>query len=376
MANLKKPERILFLVSLTIILLGILVLASVSAVFSIEKYGSPSYLLVHQIMHGLLLGLVLGAVAFLLPLKVFKKIGFWLFLATMLTLAILVFPNRLGIKLLGAARWIDLGLISFQPSEFLKFAIIIYLGAWLSKDRDVARSSLGKRFLGLISPVAPFLLIIGLVALMLVLQPDAGTLVVIAATAIVMFFLAKTPFWQNFLIVGLGLLGLIILIKIAPYRLNRWLIFLHPTQDPMGMGYQLKQSLIAIGSGGWSGLGLGLSRQKYGFLPQTIGDAIFPVFAEEAGFIGAMSMILLFLVFIWQGFRISRLAKDRFSQLVAAGITFWIGFQALVNICSMTGLLPLTGVPLPLISYGGSHLAAEMMGLGLLLNISKQTIDS
>lgn len=373
MANFKKPEPILFWASLTIILLGILALASVSAVFSMEKYGNPTYLLVHQLVYGLLLGLFLGTIAFFLPLRIFKRIGFWLFLATMLALAILVFPSRLGIKLLGAARWIDLGLVSFQPSEFLKFAIIVYLGAWLSKSQDTPDPSPKKSFLGLISPVAPFLLIIGLIALMLVLQPDVGTLTIIGATAMLMFFLAKTPLWQNSSIWALGLAALGLLIKFEPYRLRRWLIFLQPTKDPMGMGYQLKQSLIAIGSGGWFGRGLGLSRQKYGFLPQTIGDAIFPVFAEETGFIGAIALVLLFLVFIWQGFRISRLSKDKFSQLAAAGITFWIGFQALINICSMTGLLPLTGVPLPLISYGGSHLAAEMMALGLLLNISKQT---
>jgi len=218
-------------------------------------------------------------------------------------------------------------------------------------------------------------MIVGIIAVLLALQPDIGTLGIVLLIASVMFFLSGTPFWQNLsiLALGIGMIGL--LIKTAPYRLNRWLVFINPDLDPMGRGYQLKQSLISIGSGGILGLGLGMSRQKFGFLPQTIGDAIFPVFAEETGFIGGIILVGLFLIFLWQGFKIARLSRDRFSQLLGIGISFWIGFQALINICSMTGLFPLTGVPLPFISYGGSHLVSELAGLGILLNISKSTTN-
>ncbi len=363
MKNFRKPEYILFLASLTLVLLGVLILANVSAVYSMEKFNNPNYLLKHQILYGLLPGLALGIAGFLVPLELIKKYAFWLFFTNLLFLGLLA-SSKIGLNFFGASRWIGLGPIVFQPSEFLKLSLIVYLGAWLA-NQDFSR----------FKPLVPFLMIVGIIAVLLALQPDIGTLGIVLLIASVMFFLSGTPFWQNLsiLALGIGMIGL--LIKTAPYRLNRWLVFINPDLDPMGRGYQLKQSLISIGSGGILGLGLGMSRQKFGFLPQTIGDAIFPVFAEETGFIGGIILVGLFLIFLWQGFKIARLSRDRFSQLLGIGISFWIGFQALINICSMTGLFPLTGVPLPFISYGGSHLVSELAGLGILLNISKSTTN-
>lgn len=169
-------------------------------------------------------------------------------------------------------------------------------------------------------------------------------------------------------------MGFIFLMRTAPYRFNRLLVFLHPETDPMGIGFQIKQALIAVGSGGILGLGLGMSRQKFGFLPQPIGDAIFAVFTEETGFIGALILISLFLVFAWRGLKIVKNSADKFSGLLALGITSWIIIQAFVNIGSMIGILPLSGIPLPFISYGGSHILAEMIAIGLLLNISKNKV--
>ena len=375
MKTFKKPDPILLAASLILVLLGVLILASVSAVFSMEKTGQPNYLLNHQLLYGLLPGLILGLMAFFFPLEKLKNISFWLFVLNLFFLGLLV-SSRIGLNLMGASRWISLGPITFQPSEFLKISLILYLAAWLTKQEVVSRANGKSRFFAQLNPLLPFLLILGVVTLLLALQPDIGTLAIIALMATVMFFLSGAPWWQNISIWVSGATIFAFLIKIAPYRLNRWLVFLNPDLDPMGRGYQLKQSLIAIGSGGFFGLGLGLSRQKFGFLPQTIGDAIFSVWAEEAGFFGAAILILVFLIFIWQGFRVSRLSKDKFSQLIGAGISFWIGFQALANIFSMTGLSPLTGVPLPFVSYGGSHLTAELIGIGLLLNISKETLAS
>jgi cell division protein FtsW len=169
-----------------------------------------------------------------------------------------------------------------------------------------------------------------------------------------------------------GLFALFALIKLAPYRMNRWLVFLNPETDPLGRGYQIKQSLIAVGSGGIFGLGLGMSGQKFGFLPQSMTDSAFAIFAEETGFFGALILISLLAIILWQGFRISIRAKDNFLKLLGFGITSWICLQAFANIAAMIGVLPLAGIPLPFISYGGSHVVAELAGMGILLNISKR----
>ncbi len=364
MTSDKKPSKILFLSVATLVLLGILILASVSAVFSIERFGKSSYLLEHQFLRGFLLGLLGAIIAFFMPLEKIKKLSPWFFVICLVLLGILAF-SKIGMKIFGAVSWLKIGELSFQPSEFLKPALIVYLAAWLAKDELFKKSIKVK-------PLLPFLLILGVVAALLIAQPDVGTFGVIALIAAAMFFIAKTPLWQNFSLWGLGAVSFIALVKLAPYRFDRWLVFLNPGLDPMGKSYQIGQSLIAIGSGGATGLGLGLSRQKFGFLPQTIGDAIFPVFAEETGFLGSVILIGVILFFVWCGFSVCAKIKDRFSQIAGSGICIWIGLQALINIGSMTGLLPVTGVPLPLVSYGGSHLAAELIGLGILMNIAKK----
>jgi cell division protein FtsW len=163
------------------------------------------------------------------------------------------------------------------------------------------------------------------------------------------------------------------LIKFEPYRLDRWLIFLHPNADPLGKGFQLRQSLISLGSGGVFGKGLGMSVQKYGFLPQAMSDSIFAIIGEETGAIGCIALIAIFILFFWLGLQISKNSNDKFSKMTSIGIVFWITLQAFINISSVAGIFPLTGVPLPFFSYGGSHLVVELIGVGLLLNISKNT---
>ncbi len=359
MKNLKNTNFTLIIAGSLLLLLGALILASTSTVFSMEKFGNQNYLLKHQLLFGLLPGLILGLAGFLIPLPIIKKFSFLAFLFIILCLCLL-FVSTTELKLFNASSWINFGIFSFQPSEFLKLVLILYLGVWLTKQ-DSKKS------------LIPFLIVMAIVSLLLILQPDIGTLVIVAVIGLAVFFATNTPLWQNFLIWLSGLAALGILIKVAPYRMNRWRVFINPDFDPMGIGYQLKQSLISIGSGGIFGLGFGGSRQRFNFLPATIGDAIFSIFAEEAGFFGAIILLSIIFVFVWQGFKIAKASKDKFSQVVAVGICFWIGFQSLVNICSMTGIFPLTGVPLPFISYGGSHLTSELAGLGILLNISRQT---
>ncbi|KPJ56722.1 hypothetical protein AMJ49_04160 [Parcubacteria bacterium DG_74_2] len=362
------PDYILLGLTIILVFLGMLILATVSAPFSLEKHGTTTYFLFHQIIYGLIPGIILGFAAFKLPLSFLKKNAFNFLLINLFLLG-LVFLPKIGLSSSGAARWISCGGISFQPSESLKLFFILYLAAWL------ARPSFSKKNLGgqvHRSTFIPFLIIIGLISLFLIFQPDISTLGIITLIASIMYFSANTPILQNVFILLAGIGSLILLIKIAPYRLNRLQVFLNPETDPLGIGYQMKQALIAIGSGGLLGKGLGMSRQKFGFLPQSIGDSIFAIFSEETGFIGSLILILVFLGFAWRGFKIAKSSNNIFLQLTALGISCWIVIQGFINISSMLKIFPLTGIPLPFISYGGSHLIAELIGVGILLNISKQ----
>jgi len=374
-------DYILAIVVAILVILGILVLASVSATFSQEKFGRTTYYLFHQMIYGLALGIVLGFIAFKIKLSILKKRA-WLFILINLIFMVLVFIPGLGIVAGGAPRWMNLGFVSFQPSEFLKLTFIFYLSAWL------ARQSFSKENLGglasrtkkksfkktkkeLSFTLIPFLIIVGIITVLLTKQSDVSTLGMIILVAASMYFSASTPLWHSILIILISLGGFLALVKIAPYRMMRFRVLLGSVKDPMGMGYQIKQVLIAIGSGGILGLGLGMSSQQFGFIPQTMSDSIFAIFAEETGFIGSLILIFLFLVLFWRGFRISKRSPDKFSQLFAIGISSWICIQAFINIGAMIGILPLTGIPLPFISYGGSHMVAELIGVGILLNISK-----
>ncbi len=366
-----KPDYILITVTLFLIILGIIILANVSAPLSLERFGTTYYFLKHQLLSILLPGLILTFFAFKIHLNHLKK---WIPLLLLINLILLamVFLPGIGFNFRGAARWMNLGPISFQPSEFLKLTFILYLAAWLENRTQGQRTSNGNFSQTFLS----FLIVIGIISLFLISQPDIGTLGIIILVAGLMYFLAKTPIWQSFLMVLIGAVSLFVLVKLAPYRTNRFTVFFNPEIDPMGIGYQIKQALIATGSGGISGSGLGMSQMKFGFLPQSISDSIFAIFAEETGFIGSCLLIFLFLIFLWRGFRIGRLSQDKFSQLTAWGITAWICFQSFINIAAITGVLPLTGVPLPFISYGGSALVTELVGIGILLNISRYSSKS
>lgn len=360
-------------ITIILLLLGILILASVSASISLEKFGNTFYYLQHQLLFGIIPGVILAWVVLKIKFSFIKKVIPLLVVVNLILLATVFFPI-VGSEFTGARRWVVLGPFSFQPSEFLKISFVLYLALWLSAKTEKKYQKNRKKS-GLRTPenrtLLAFLAIIGIVSFLLILQPDISTLGVIGLTGILMYFLAFTPAWHTLLITlgGIGALGA--LIKIAPYRMNRLTVFLNPNLDPQGIGYQIKQSLIAIGSGGIKGVGLGLSRQKFGYLPGTMSDSIFAIFAEETGLIGSIVLIILFLLFLWRGFTIATRSSDRFLKLAAFGITSWIVIQAFVNIGSMSGLLPLTGIPLPFISYGGSAIITELIGVGLLLKISK-----
>ena len=362
----KEPDYFLAGTTVALVVLGLLILASVSATLSFERSGDTYYFLTHQIIFGLIPGLILGFLAYKINLAILKKWAPALLLIT-LVLMVMVFLPVIGSTSANAARWVGLGPISFQPSELLKLTFILYLAVWLSsREERKKENNPGKTLMA-------FGIILFFIISLLILQSDLSTLGVILAVAVIMYFVINTPIRHIILIFAAGATTIFALIKIAPYRIDRLLVFLNHDFDPMGAGYQIKQSLIAIGSGGFWGTGLGLGMQKLGFLPETISDSIFAVFSEETGFAGGLFLITLFLAFLWRGFKIARESQDNFLKLAALGITSWIIIQTFVNIGAMIGVLPLTGIPLPFISYGGSALIVELIGVGLLLNISSRT---
>ncbi len=362
---MKRSDYFLIAAISCLVLLGILIITSVTSAIAQQKFGSPTFYLLRHFIYGLIPGIILGVIAYKIPIIRFKK---WIPLALLinLILMVLVFVPGIGIKLGNARSWLNLGFTSFQPSESLKLIFILYLASWLA-----ARS--GKTKNEFSATLAAFIAILGVIALLLVFQPDVGTLGIILITGFLMYFLSGTPLKHTAIILSGGLAVLIVLIKIAPYRLNRFLVLFNSDLDPMGIGYQMKQALIAVGSGGIFGTGLGMSVQKFGYLPEPMADSIFAVFAEETGLIGSLMIVSLFLIIAWLGFKIARNTKNNFEKLTALGIISWPSVQAVINIGAMLKILPITGVPLPFISYGGSALVTELASIGILLNISKHT---
>lgn len=354
---------------------GFLFLSCLSSLESLSKFGNTNYYLIHQFTNGILPGIILAFIVYKIPLHHIKK---WAPVLVILNLAflVLVFLPFLGLKLGGAHRWLNLGKFALQPSEFLKITSILYLAAWisskLSEDKVSGWKSVTKKgYHNLIYVFVPFVVFLAGISIILILQPDLSTLGIIGLTLAVMYFSAKTPLWHTLSIIGAAAGGLLLLIKYESYRLDRWLIFLHPESDPLGKGFQLRQSLISLGSGGIFGKGLGMSTQKFGHLPECMTDSFFAIIGEELGIIGCAAVIISFILFFWLGIKIAKNSTDRFAKLTAVGITFWITLQALINIGSAAGVFPLAGIPLPFFSYGGSHIATELIGIGLLLNISK-----
>ncbi len=359
----RKPDAILLGSCVILVVLGTLILASVSAPIAYKKFDSAFYFLKHQLIFGLIPGLIGCIIAFKVDLKQVRKWAPFMFFLSLLAIAIVVFPKLIGLTK-GTVSWLDLKIITVQPAEFLKLTTILYWASWWHSRNNQKRNKNIDLFV--------FIIVMGVIGLLFVLQPDVSSFSIIVFSAGIIYFLADSPFWHSILLIILGAWAFVFLMQGSEYRQNRLSVFLDPNLDPMGIGYQLKQALITVGSGGISGLGIGLSEQKFGFLPELISDSIFAVFAEETGFIGSFILLSLFTVFFWRGLRTAYYSKNKFNQLTAAGISCWIILQAIMNIMAMTGIIPLTGIPLPFVSYGGSALISELIGVGLLLNISTQ----
>jgi cell division protein FtsW len=358
-----KSDQILAITTFALIVFGLVMISSAGVAISQNRFDDGYYFFKHQLFYGVLPGLFFMFIAQKINYQFWKKIALPLFLLNLVFL-VLVFIPGLGLKFQGASRWIKLGPFSFQPTEMMKLSIILYLAAWFESKREQSSDF----FEGLV----PFLAILGVVGFLIIKQPDMGTLGVIVVISMAIYFLSGAKPRHLLGMFGLGVAAFLALVRFESYRMNRLLVFLHPELDPRGVGYQINQALLAIGSGGLFGLGLGHSRQKFNYLPEPVGDSIFAIICEEIGLIGAMALIFLFIIFAMRGLKIVKYAPDTFGKLVAIGITSWIIFQALINIAAITGLIPLTGITLPFISYGGTSLIFSMIGVGILLNISKK----
>jgi cell division protein FtsW len=373
----KHFNYFLFFAVLLLVGSSFLFLACLSSSASLQRFGNTNYYLFHHLLFGLLPGIILGVLAYKISLPFLKKIVPVL-VGINIVFLFLVFMPGIGVKIYGASRWINIFGFSFQPSEFLKITAILYLSAWIvSKlsDEKVSdwKSITKKGYHNIIYIFFPFLAFLGLIFVALYFQKDASTLGIVTLTLLALYFSAKTPLWHTLSVIFSGTSILLLMIKFEPYRLDRLLIFLNPNADPLGKGFQLRQSLISLGSGGVFGKGLGMSTQKFGFLPQAMTDSIFAIIGEELGIIGCVAIIAVFILFFWMGIQIAKNSNDKFSKMTAIGIVVWITLQAFINMASAAGIFPLAGIPLPFFSYGGSHLVVELIGVGLLLNISKNT---
>lgn len=357
-----RPDYFYIILVAILLVLGLLILSSVGTAVGYQKFKDSYYYFKRQLWHSIL-GLVF---LFFLSQIGYQKLRRWIGPALIISLLLLVavFIPGLGTSYgRGTESWINIFGFSLQPAEIIKLVYILYLAHWLSNKK---KKELSQFTYGLL----PFCLILGLIGFLILLQPDLGTLIIIILTAFSVYFLAGARLRYIFLIGLLGSLIVTILILITPYRLNRILVFLNPSLEPRGAAYQINQAFLAIGSGGFWGRGFGQSRQKFQYLPEATGDSIFAIAAEELGFVGAVILVGLFLLLTLRGFWIGSQSKNTFGRLVAFGITSWFGWQALINIGAMVGVLPLTGIPLPFVSYGGTAMVVSLSAVGIMINIS------
>lgn len=367
MAKVKKTRNIDYtFLSIAGLLLayGLAALYSASTVQSFKTFGTTTYYIYHQLLYGGLLGIIALLILSKIDYHIWQKFLPALLILSLGLLAMVKIPG-LGFASGGAERWIHIGPVFFQPSEFGKLVIIFYIASWADKKH----LALNNFYFSML----PSLLIIALFAGLIVLQPDFGTMLVLVAIAFGMLFAAGVTWKYFFWSIVSGAALLYGLVKFEPYRLSRLTTFLNPKLDPQGIGYHITQALLAVGSGKLFGYGYGLSRQKHNYLPEVMNDSIFAVTAEELGFIGVVVILALFAAFAIRGFKIAKAAPDMFGKMTALGITLWISIQAVINIAAMVGLLPLTGIPLPFFSYGGTALIMNLAAVGIMLNISRQS---
>jgi cell division protein FtsW len=356
-----NPDIMLIIVTLLLLTVGLIMVYSASAIWANYKFDDSLFFAKRQLLFA---GVGVLAMFFIM------NVDYWTWrswaktiLIICFVLLVLVLIPGIGMERNGSRSWIGVGAFSIQPSEFIKLAMIAFLAKFLSEQQ--------KYITTVKKGLVPSLSLVFLAFGMIMLQPDLGTGTVMLGTCVIMIFIAGARI-LHFAILGLiGVAGFVALILSAPYRMARITSFLDPWQDPQGAGFQIIQSLFAIGPGGLFGLGLGESRQKFFYLPEPQTDFIFAILAEELGFIGGTFVLLLFALLLWRGIRIALGAPDLYGSFLAVGIISMVAIQVMINIGVVTGLMPVTGITLPFLSYGGSSLTLMLMAIGVLLNISR-----
>ncbi len=358
----KEVDRVFLGIVIALLIIGVFVF--VSASFGILAKSSEKFysVLFNQLVLGLGLGLCALSFVSRIPYPFWKKYSLYFFIGSILLTACVFIPG-LGFEHGGARRWVSLGPVAFQPVEFLKFAFVIYFAAWLSWIKNkVADIRFG---------VIPLICMLGIIALVLFKQPDTKSFILMLTAGVGMYFLTGVRWKYILSIVGIGLIALGGLVSMKPYLVDRIRTFIDPSRDPSGSSYQLQQSLIAIGSGGIVGRGYGQSVQKFSYLPEPQGDSVFAVIGEEFGFLGSILVVILYVAFALRGFRIAQRMPDQFGRLLVSGIVILLTAQSFLNIASIIGVFPLTGVPLVFISHGGTALMIALIGTGIVLNASR-----
>ena len=358
-----KVDKLFLVISAILVVAGFFIFSSASLGVLASNGAKFSNVAFNQLFLGLFMGSIFCLIFSRVDYLIFRKYAFFIFLFSII-LTLLVFVPGIGFEHGGAKRWIDFGFVSFQPSELLKIGFIIYLAAWISASKERIKTMSG----GLL----PFLVMLGVVGAILLAQPDTDTYLVIVVAGIGMYISGGGK-WSHMALVGfLGLLGLTLVAFARPYVMQRITTFINPNENALTSGYQIRQSLIAVGSGGVAGRGFGKSIQKFNYLPEPIGDSIFAVAAEEFGFIGSSIILILFILFGTRGLRVASEARDTFGGLLVVGIVIIIMSQMFVNVGGMIGILPLTGIPLPFISHGGTALLITLVEVGIILNVSNK----
>lgn len=349
----KKYDRGLFFLTVLLTVLGFIAIADASSPQALELFGDSFYFVKQQLVWG---AIGIGALIFAASINYsfWKRVAPFLFGISIVLLIAVLIPG-VGNRVLGARRWIDLGVFTLQPSEFVKLTLAIFI-AWLVEKEP---------------PFYYYAVVFGLVAFLIMLQPNLGTTLIVLGIGFVQLFVAGENFFKLFSLAAAGGVISFLLTIISDYRRQRLLTFFQSSRDPLGSSYHIRQVLLALGSGGIFGVGLGQSRQKHLFLPEAATDSVFAVMAEEIGFVGSLIIISIFVIFVMKIIKIAGRSGDRFAAVLATGIAAWIGGQMFLNIGSMVALVPLTGIPLPFFSYGGSSLTMVLLGIGILLNISK-----
>jgi cell division protein FtsW len=362
--NRREPDWNLLITVSIIIIFGLVMLSSASGALAYSRFHDAYFFIKHQSL-ALVIGLFLFVIFARQDYRAWRELSIYFLLGSILLLLTVFVPGLASNANDKARSWISIFGFSLQPSEFVKLAFLIYFAAWLETK--------GKNVSDLKEGLMPFMITYGIIAVLMLAQPDFGTLSIITVIALMSYFIGGGKSKHIAAIVGLGIIGIFIMASNSEYQANRFKCYFDPLSSADDHCYQLNQSMLAIGSGGLWGRGFGASRQKIMYLPEVSGDAIFPIIGEELGFIFSAGLIILFLNLFYRGYKIAINAPDHFGKVLAFGISTWLAAQAFINIGGMINLMPMTGVPLPLVSAGGSSVMAALAAVGLLTNISRQT---